>query len=150
LKRALVCGAGGFIGDHLVNKLKRAGYWVRGVDIKKEASICQRERTRRSPTETARKLGMTGSAPASSSSCARGAVAIPIHRRPALLAAFTPETASSIFTWRPQWKLWDCSPQEFDPFAAILDGRALVMVLRRCFLRPHAARRSPPETPEIR
>src|ERR1700726_879730 len=34
LKRALVCGAGGFIGGHLVKKLKRAGYWVRGVDIK--------------------------------------------------------------------------------------------------------------------
>jgi GDP-D-mannose 3', 5'-epimerase len=34
LKRALVCGAGGFIGGHLVKKLKRAGYWVRAVDIK--------------------------------------------------------------------------------------------------------------------
>jgi len=34
MKRALVCGAGGFIGGHLVNKLKREGYWVRGVDIK--------------------------------------------------------------------------------------------------------------------
>jgi nucleoside-diphosphate-sugar epimerase len=34
LKRALVCGAGGFIGGHLVKKLKREGYWVRGVDIK--------------------------------------------------------------------------------------------------------------------
>ena len=34
MKRALVCGAGGFIGGHLVKKLKRAGYWVRGVDIK--------------------------------------------------------------------------------------------------------------------
>jgi nucleoside-diphosphate-sugar epimerase len=34
LKRALVCGAGGFIGGHLVKKLKRAGYWVRGVDMK--------------------------------------------------------------------------------------------------------------------
>lgn len=33
MKRALVCGAGGFIGGHLVNKLKRQGYWVRGVDI---------------------------------------------------------------------------------------------------------------------
>ena len=33
-KRALVCGAGGFIGGHLVKKLKREGYWVRGVDIK--------------------------------------------------------------------------------------------------------------------
>jgi len=34
VKRALVCGAGGFIGGHLVTKLKREGYWVRGVDIK--------------------------------------------------------------------------------------------------------------------
>ncbi len=34
MKRALVCGAGGFIGGHLVTKLKREGYWVRGVDIK--------------------------------------------------------------------------------------------------------------------
>jgi len=31
---ALVCGAGGFIGGHLVRKLKREGYRVRGVDIK--------------------------------------------------------------------------------------------------------------------
>ena len=34
VKTALVCGAGGFIGGHLVKKLKREGYWVRGVDIK--------------------------------------------------------------------------------------------------------------------
>lgn len=34
MKRALVCGAGGFIAGHLVKKLKRKGYWVRGVDIK--------------------------------------------------------------------------------------------------------------------
>jgi len=34
IKRALVCGAGGFIGGHLVNRLKKEGYWVRGVDIK--------------------------------------------------------------------------------------------------------------------
>jgi GDP-D-mannose 3',5'-epimerase len=34
MKRALVCGAGGFIGGHLVKKLKREGYWVRSVDIK--------------------------------------------------------------------------------------------------------------------
>jgi GDP-D-mannose 3', 5'-epimerase len=33
-KKALVCGAGGFIGSHLVNRLKRDGYWVRGVDQK--------------------------------------------------------------------------------------------------------------------
>jgi len=33
-KEALVCGAGGFIGSHLVKRLKREGYWVRGVDLK--------------------------------------------------------------------------------------------------------------------
>lgn len=33
-KTALVCGAGGFIGSHLVKRLKKEGYWVRGVDIK--------------------------------------------------------------------------------------------------------------------
>ena len=31
---ALVCGAGGFIGGHLVKRLRRDGYWVRGVDLK--------------------------------------------------------------------------------------------------------------------
>jgi GDP-D-mannose 3',5'-epimerase len=34
MRRTLVCGAGGFIGGHLVKKLKREGYWVRGVDLK--------------------------------------------------------------------------------------------------------------------
>lgn len=33
-KIALVCGAGGFIGSHLVKRLKSEGYWVRGVDLK--------------------------------------------------------------------------------------------------------------------
>jgi len=33
-KTALVCGAGGFIGGHLVKKLKKEGFWVRGVDLK--------------------------------------------------------------------------------------------------------------------
>jgi GDP-D-mannose 3', 5'-epimerase len=33
-KTAIVCGAGGFIGGHLVNRLKKEGYWVRGVDLK--------------------------------------------------------------------------------------------------------------------
>ena len=33
-KKALVCGAGGFIGSHMVKKLKSLGYWVRGADIK--------------------------------------------------------------------------------------------------------------------
>jgi GDP-D-mannose 3', 5'-epimerase len=32
--RILVTGAGGFIGHHLVNRLKQEGHWVRGVDIK--------------------------------------------------------------------------------------------------------------------
>ena len=34
MKTAVVCGAGGFIASHLVKRLKREGYWVRGVDIK--------------------------------------------------------------------------------------------------------------------
>lgn len=33
-KKALVLGAGGFIGSHLVKRLKSEGYWVRGVDLK--------------------------------------------------------------------------------------------------------------------
>lgn len=33
-KMAVVCGAGGFIGSHLVKKLKSEGYWVRGIDLK--------------------------------------------------------------------------------------------------------------------
>lgn len=33
-KKALVCGAGGFIGHHLVKRLQSEGYWVRGVDQK--------------------------------------------------------------------------------------------------------------------
>ena len=35
MKRALVCGAGGFIGGHLVKRLRREGYWVRGVDLER-------------------------------------------------------------------------------------------------------------------
>lgn len=35
MKTALVCGAGGFIGGHLVKRLKGEGYWVRGVDVKR-------------------------------------------------------------------------------------------------------------------
>ena len=34
MKNILVCGAGGFIGNHLVKKLKEEGCWVRGVDLK--------------------------------------------------------------------------------------------------------------------
>lgn len=35
MKTALVCGAGGFIGHHLVNRLKEEGLWVCGADIKR-------------------------------------------------------------------------------------------------------------------
>ncbi len=35
MKRALVCGAGGFIASHLVRRLKKEGLWVRGVDLKR-------------------------------------------------------------------------------------------------------------------
>ncbi|NBW14384.1 MAG: NAD-dependent epimerase/dehydratase family protein [Caulobacteraceae bacterium] len=34
MKTALVLGAGGFIGSHMVKRLKSEGYWVRGVDLK--------------------------------------------------------------------------------------------------------------------
>lgn len=34
MKTAIICGAGGFIGSHLVRRLKAEGYWVRGLDIK--------------------------------------------------------------------------------------------------------------------
>ncbi len=59
MKTILVCGAGGFIGSHLVKRLKKEGAWVRGVDLKypefaetkaddfiisdlREYSVCQR------------------------------------------------------------------------------------------------------------
>jgi GDP-D-mannose 3',5'-epimerase len=35
LKSVLVCGAGGFIGHHLVRRLKREGWWVRAADLKR-------------------------------------------------------------------------------------------------------------------
>jgi GDP-D-mannose 3',5'-epimerase len=34
MKKALVCGAGGFVAGHLVRRLKAEGYWIRGVDLK--------------------------------------------------------------------------------------------------------------------
>src|SRR5258708_15368868 len=34
MKSVLVCGAGGFIGSHLVKRLQGEGFWVRGVDLK--------------------------------------------------------------------------------------------------------------------
>ena len=35
VKKALVLGAGGFIGSHMVKRLRSEGYWVRGVDLKR-------------------------------------------------------------------------------------------------------------------
>jgi len=34
MKTAIVCGAGGFIGHHMVTRLTNEGFWVRGVDLK--------------------------------------------------------------------------------------------------------------------
>ena len=34
MRKALVLGAGGFIGSHLVRRLKREGFWVRAIDLK--------------------------------------------------------------------------------------------------------------------
>lgn len=34
MKTAFVCGAGGFIGSHMVNCLRKEDYWVKGVDLK--------------------------------------------------------------------------------------------------------------------
>ena len=34
MREVLVLGAGGFIGSHMVKRLKKEGYWVRGVDLK--------------------------------------------------------------------------------------------------------------------
>ena len=35
MKKALVLGAGGFIGSHMVKRLKREDYYVAGIDLKK-------------------------------------------------------------------------------------------------------------------
>lgn len=60
MKKAIVCGAGGFIGGHLVKRLKTLGYWVKGIDVKynefesskadefvigdlRDAQVCERE-----------------------------------------------------------------------------------------------------------
>ena len=33
VRKALVLGAGGFIGSHMVKRLRKEGYWVRGIDL---------------------------------------------------------------------------------------------------------------------
>lgn len=42
MKTALVCGGGGFIGNHLIRRLKREGFWVRSVDLVKP-EFCESE-----------------------------------------------------------------------------------------------------------
>ena len=39
MKKSLVCGAGGFIGGHLVKRLKDEGFWVKGVDLKEHEFV---------------------------------------------------------------------------------------------------------------
>ena len=39
-KTALVLGAGGFIGSHMVKRLKSEGYWVRAIDLKHPEYSC--------------------------------------------------------------------------------------------------------------
>ncbi len=42
MKKVVVCGAGGFIGGHLIARLKKENYWVKGVDLKKhDFQICK-------------------------------------------------------------------------------------------------------------
>ena len=39
MRSALVCGAGGFIGGHIVKRLKAEGMWVRGADLKRHEYV---------------------------------------------------------------------------------------------------------------
>ena len=55
-KTALVCGAGGFIGSHLVKRLAKDGYWVRGVDQKRRSSPPPRRTSSTSSTCATRRL----------------------------------------------------------------------------------------------
>jgi len=68
MKIAIVCGAGGFIGSHLVRRLKRDGYWVRGVDLKRpEFSATAADEFAlldlREPANCAAALRLSGGAP---------------------------------------------------------------------------------------
>ena len=42
MKTALVCGAGGFIGSHLVKRLKREGFWVRELTLNIQSLVRQK------------------------------------------------------------------------------------------------------------
>ncbi len=46
-KTALVLGAGGFIGSHMVKRLREEGYWVRGVDLKYPEFLIVKELAKR-------------------------------------------------------------------------------------------------------
>ena len=43
MKTALVLGGGGFIGSHMVKRLRADGYWVRGVDLKYQSFLKQKQ-----------------------------------------------------------------------------------------------------------
>lgn len=45
MKNVLVNGAGGFIGSHLVKRLKREGHWVRGIDFEIARVLAFRQQT---------------------------------------------------------------------------------------------------------
>lgn len=65
-KTALVLGAGGFIGNHMVNRLKDEGYWVRGVDLKRPEFSTSRAdhfvvRDLRDPVNVGEVVGWAGS-----------------------------------------------------------------------------------------
>ena len=54
-KKILVAGAGGFIGGHLVKRLRSEGFWVRGVDLKRhDFSNRRRMSSRRGPPRSRR------------------------------------------------------------------------------------------------
>ena len=67
MKTALVLGAGGFIGNHMVSRLKSEGYWVRGVDLERPKSNYTEAnhfviRDLRNPVDVKELIGYAGSA----------------------------------------------------------------------------------------
>ena len=84
-KTALVCGAGGFIGSHLVKRLKREGFWVRGVDLKypEFAADAGRRLRRRRPARPARSAARSSTAASTRSTSSPPTWAAPATSSPA-------------------------------------------------------------------